>query len=132
MVAVIGIMIPIVALVGAFILVIYLRKYQHDERLVMIEKGVGAELFESMRPRSASGALRAALLLIGAGLGLLMGHILERNLNMEEEVAYFSMVLIFGGLGLGAAYLVEEKKIKEERSRQYVNPSGSFKEERIA
>jgi len=132
MVAVIGVMIPIVALVGAFILVIYLRKYQHDERLVMIEKGVGVELFDSMRPRSASGALRAALLLIGSGLGLLMGHVLERNLNMEEEVAYFSMVLIFGGLGLGAAYLVEEKKIKEERSRQYVNPSGSFKEERIA
>ncbi len=55
MVGVIGVMIPVVALVGAFILAIYLRKYQHAERLAMIEKGVGVELFDSMRPRSAFG-----------------------------------------------------------------------------
>jgi hypothetical protein len=31
-----------------------------------------------------------------------------------EEVAYFSMLFICGGLGLGASYLIEEKKMKEE------------------
>jgi len=129
-VGIIAIMIPIVALVGAFILAVYLRKYQHVERLAMIEKGVGAELFDSMRPRSASGALRASLLLIGAGLGLLMGYTLDRLFDMEE-VAYFSMILIFGGFGLGAAYLIEEKKIKEERSRPFESFGASIKEERI-
>jgi len=29
-----------------------------------------------------------------------------------EEVAYFSMIFIFGGLGLGLAYLIEEKKAR--------------------
>jgi hypothetical protein len=28
------------------------------------------------------------------------------------DVAYFSMIFIFGGLGLGLAYLIEEKKSK--------------------
>jgi hypothetical protein len=33
-----------------------------------------------------------------------------------EEVAYFSMLFVFGGIGLGGSYLIEEKKIKEEKS----------------
>jgi hypothetical protein len=33
-----------------------------------------------------------------------------------QEVAYFSMLFIFGGLGLGAAYLVEEKKNKQNQN----------------
>ena len=31
-----------------------------------------------------------------------------------EEVAYFSMIFIFGGGGLGLAYIIEEKKAKKE------------------
>jgi hypothetical protein len=52
-------------------------------------------------------------LLIGAGIGLLMGYYLDSQFYMEE-VAYFSMLFVFGGLGLGASYLIEEKKMKEE------------------
>jgi len=117
MVAVIGVMIPIVATVGAYIMVVYLRRYQRDERMAMIEKGVSAELFKGMQtPGAVSWPLRASLLLMGAGLGILFGYMLDVTFYMRE-VAYFSMVLIFGGLGLGAAYLIEEKKIKEERRR---------------
>jgi hypothetical protein len=29
-----------------------------------------------------------------------------------EEVAYFSMVFLFGGAGLGISYMIEEKKNK--------------------
>jgi hypothetical protein len=50
---------------------------------------------------------------LGAGLGLLVGYAVDRNFNMEE-VGYFSMLFIFGGLGLLVAYLVEEKKTKRE------------------
>lgn len=106
---VLGILLPIIITLGAFIMVVYIRKYDNLERMAMIDKGISPELFK--KERSTSGALRAALLLGGAGLGLLMGYWLDSAFDMEE-VAYFSMILIFGGLGLGIAYLVEERKNK--------------------
>ena len=109
-VEIIGVFIPIVALVGTFITAIYLRKFQNIERMAIIEKGLDPELFKM--ERSSSGSLRASLLLVGAGIGLLMGYWLDRSFDMEE-VAYFSMLFIFGGLGLGLAYWVEEKRNKE-------------------
>ena len=111
---IIAIMIPIVAIVGAFTMIIYLRRYENTERMAMIEKGVDPTLFTKKQRTNSSGSLRASLLFIGAGLGLLIGYFLDRAYGMEE-VAYFSMIFVFGGIGLGAAYLVEEKKIKEER-----------------
>jgi hypothetical protein len=112
---VLGIMIPIVAIVGAFTMIVYLRRFENAERMAMIEKGVDPTLFTQKKRANTSGPLRASLLFIGAGVGLLIAYFLDRAYNMEE-VAYFSMLFVFGGLGLGAAYLVEEKKIKEERN----------------
>jgi hypothetical protein len=115
-VEVLGVMIPIIGIVGAFIMIVYLRRYENAERMAMIEKGVDPTLFAKKQRGTNTGPLRAALLFIGAGLGLLVAYFLDRAFYMEE-VAYFSMLFIFGGLGLGAAYLVEEKKIKEEQRR---------------
>lgn len=111
---VLAIMIPIVAIVGVFTMIVYLRRFENTERMAMIEKGVDPSLFTKKQRANTSGPLRASLLFIGAGLGLLIAYFLDRAFDMEE-VAYFSMLFVFGGLGLGAAYLVEEKKIKEER-----------------
>jgi Domain of unknown function (DUF6249) len=112
-VAALGVMVPIVMTVGAYVMVVYLRKYQNQERMAMIDKGVDPKTFNISRLRSTSGPLRASLLLIGGGIGLLLGYFLDRAFYMEE-VGYFSMLFIFGGIGLGASYLIEEKKIKEE------------------
>ena len=112
-VAVMGVMVPIILTICAAVVWIYLRKFENQERMAMIEKGVDPKSFRVHRIRDSSGALRASLLLIGAGLGLLMGYYLDSTFHMDV-VAYFSMLFIFGGLGLGASYLIEEKKIKDE------------------
>ena len=106
---VLGIMLPIIIALGAFVMMVYIRKYDNIERMAIIDKGLSPDLFK--KERSTSGALRASLMLMGAGMGLLMGYWLDRAFDMEE-VAYFSMIFIFGGLGLGLAYLIEEKKQK--------------------
>lgn len=106
-VAIIGVMIPIIGIIGAIFIVIYLRKFQNIERMAILEKGLDPSLFKV--ERSTAGTLRAALLFIGAGIGLLMGYWLDVTFDMEE-VAYFSMLFIFGGIGLGLAYMIEEKK----------------------
>jgi VIT1/CCC1 family predicted Fe2+/Mn2+ transporter len=53
------------------------------------------------------------LLLIGSGLGLLVAYFLDYAWHMEE-VAYFSMIFICGGVGLGLAYIIEERKLKKQ------------------
>jgi H+/Cl- antiporter ClcA len=108
-VAVIGVFIPIVAIIAISVLIIYLRKYENEERMSMIEKGINP--LEMTKVRNTSIPLRFALLAIGIGCGLLIGYFLDRAFRMEE-VAYFSMIFIFGGLGLGISYMIEEKKNK--------------------
>ncbi len=106
---VLGIMLPIIITLGAFVMIVYVRKFENIERMAIIEKGLSPDLFK--KERSTSGALRAALLLMGGGFGFLMGYWLDAAFNMEE-VAYFSMLFIFGGAGLGLAYIIEERKNK--------------------
>ena len=106
-VAIMGIMIPIIGTIGLFIAIIYIRKFQNMERMAIIEKGLAPDIFK--KESSSAGTLRGALLLMGAGLGLLLGYWLDRSFDMEE-VGYFAMLFIFGGLGLGIAYIIEEKK----------------------
>lgn len=116
-VAALGVMVPIIAIISVFVMIIYLRKYENQERMAMIEKGIDPRIFVNKRPRNAAPVLRASLLLLGIGLGLLVGYFLDYHFDMEE-VAYFSMLFIFGGIGLGLAYIIEERKqsgIIEER-----------------
>ncbi len=106
-VAIMGVMIPIIGTIGLFIAVIYIRKFQNMERMAIIEKGLNPDIFK--KESTSAGTLRGAMLLIGAGLGLLMGYWLDRAFDMEE-VGYFAMLFIFGGVGLGIAYILEERK----------------------
>lgn len=106
-VAMLGVMVPIIISIGFFIAIIYIRKFQNLERMAIIDKGLNPDLFK--KESQNAGTLRGAMLLLGAGLGLLMGYWLDRSFDMEE-VAYFSMLFIFGGLGLGIAYIIEERK----------------------
>ena len=114
-VEILGVMIPIIFIIGMVIIVIYLRKYENEERMAMIDKGVDPQFFNVKKAGNNTAPLRASLLFIGAGLGILMGYFLDRSFDMEE-VGYFSMLFIFGGIGLGGSYLIEEKKIKEEKA----------------
>jgi hypothetical protein len=110
---VLGILLPIILTLGAYIMVVFLRKYQNIERMAMIEKGVSPDLFKGERTAGPSLSLRWSLLLIGVGIGFLLGHWLDRTYYMEET-GYFSMLFIWGGIGLGLAYIVEERKAKKE------------------
>ena len=114
-VAVIGVFIPIIGTIGIIIMIIYLRRFENDERMAMIEKGVDPALFNLKKQRSTSLPLRFSLLMIGVGIGLFIGYFLDVHYGMDE-VAYFSMLFVWGGVGLGLAYIIEEKKIKEENN----------------
>jgi hypothetical protein len=90
--------------------VVFVRKYANIEKMAMIEKGMNPK--DHLLRNDTSIPLRLSLLLIGFGIGLFAAYFLERATRMEE-VAYFSMLFLFGGLGLGVSYLIEEKKAKQ-------------------
>lgn len=97
--------------VGALIMIVYLRRFSNQEKMAMIEKGMSPGDFK-MQARYSAVSLRASLLLMGGGFGLLFGYFLDMNFRMQE-VGYFSMLFVFGGAGLGLSYIIEEKKNKE-------------------
>lgn len=98
----------ITAIIGGIIIVLYLRKNLNIERMALIERG--KNLSELWQPdRTSSTALHIGLLMIGGGVGLLVGDLLDHVANMGE-IGYFASLFIFGGIGLIGAYVIDEKK----------------------
>lgn len=109
-VAHLGVLLPIIISLGAFVMIVYIRKFENMERMAIIEKGLNPDFFKKGASSNPSPVLRWALLLMGGGLGLLVGYFLEEAFHMDEDVAYFSMLMLFGGIGLVLAYVIEEKR----------------------
>ena len=98
--------IPIVALIGVFTMIVFLRKYDNDEKMAMIAKGITPPQKTSYQV-NPSHSLRWGFILVGFGVGLLMGSLLESLTGIDGDTAHFSMIFIFGGLGLLASYFYQ-------------------------
>lgn len=103
------ILIPL-ALFGSIfgILYVYLTA-RNRERLSMIEKGVDPSIFTSKR-NYANMTLKFGMLLVGVSLGILVGSLIDELTTLPEEVGYFSMIFLFGGLALIVNSIMEDKK----------------------
>jgi hypothetical protein len=106
-----AIVIPIVAMVttfGSIFGILYVAiMTRNKERLALIEKGLDATIFEH-KPRKFI-VLKWALLFIGCGVGVFLGALIA-SAGFQPEAAYFGMILLFGGVGLLAAHLIERKE----------------------
>jgi heme A synthase len=107
--------IMIVGIIFATIYGLFFLFVRRRERLTLLEKGMDASVFAPKENNNAFTSLRFGMLFIGVGFGVLMGNILSVTTSLNEEVAYFSMVFLGGGIALVANYLIEkkEKKAKE-------------------
>ena len=85
------------------IVYLYVRK---KERLALIAKGSDATIFESSKQPSS---LKWGLLFVGIGTGILLGKVLAVYTTLEEEPAFFSMICLFGGIGLIIYHLIANK-----------------------
>ena len=94
------------ALFGVFYLYITAR---NKERLSMIEKGADASMFTTKR-NYYSMTLKIGMLLMGISLGILIGSLIDEYTNLPEEVGYFSMIFLFGGLALVINAIMEKKE----------------------
>ncbi len=106
------VLIPITMFLSAFGILYVFFTTRHKERLSLIEKGADPSLFQSKKVNGNT-AMKFGMLFIGIALGILMGNILAVTTSLDEEVSYFSMIFLFGGISLVAYYLFVEKKNKD-------------------
>ena len=103
------VLIPMTMFICAFgILYVYFTT-RHKERLSLIEKGADPALFQSKKSWGNT-SMRIGMFLVGIALGILTGNILAETTQLKDEVAYFSMIFLFGGTSLILYYLILEKK----------------------
>lgn len=129
------VLIPLTMFAGGFAMIfgiVYLRTRQN---MAMIEKGMNPKEFAN-RPAPYKN-LKWALLLIGAGAGLLLAFFIHtyllqgnyttetyngrtyRNHNDDAAAAiYFALIAIGGGLGLFGSYKIEKKWWDENKQSQ--------------
>jgi hypothetical protein len=89
--------------------IIYLV-HRHRERKALIEKGLDLSIFEGEKKCSILTNLKYGILSIGLAVGILLGNILDEYTHMSDEVAYFSMLFLFGGISLLLFYSIAQKQ----------------------
>ncbi|MEJ7695006.1 DUF6249 domain-containing protein [Daejeonella sp.] len=115
------VLIPILVSLGFFACVFGLRYLKNKENMALIQNGMDPGLTKQ-QPYPYQ-TLKWGLLLMGLGIGLFLAFILDHTVfnsftdpryshrgNDGIAAIYFSLLGIFGGLGLFISYLIEKKE----------------------
>ncbi|CAM3920730.1 hypothetical protein SAMN06265348_111158 [Pedobacter westerhofensis] len=78
---------------------------RHRERMSMLEKGVPASPFNSIKYSNFL-TLKYGMLLVGIAVGILMGHVATYHWGVSRSTAFLAMVFLFGGLSLVLNYMI--------------------------
>ncbi|RKR81351.1 hypothetical protein BDD43_1496 [Mucilaginibacter gracilis] len=106
-----GILAGIIISLSTFALIFSVFYLYKREKMAMIERGMDPRIYKQQSAPYQT--LKWGLLLMGSGLGLFIAFVLDHKVFTDDgHVApiYFSMIGLFGGLGLLASFLVEKKQ----------------------
>ena len=104
-----AVLIPLIVFSSIFGIAYVFLNTRNKERLSLIEKGADASLFATKKNHRSNLTLKFGMLAVGIGVGILIASILETYTVLDEEVAYPSMIFLFGGLFLVANAMIEKK-----------------------
>ncbi len=88
---------------------------RRKERMELVQKGVDASIFDSAAKTPTD--LKWGLLLIGIGVGILFGKVLAAYTTLNEEPAFFSMICLFGGIGLIIYHVIANRTEKKSNNQ---------------
>ena len=116
-----GVLVPISLFLGAFAMIFGLRYLSNKENMAMIQNGMDPKANKPL-PQPYKN-LKWGLLLMGAGVGLFLAFVLDNTVFIKSEgfghhednvPIYFSLIGLFGGLGLIISYFVEKKEVDRQ------------------
>ena len=105
-----GIFVPIGFFLAIFAILYVYYTTRSRERLALVEKGADASIFKM--PDSKYTLLKWGIFLIALAVGVIAGFVLSKAVN--EVVAFFTTILLFGGIGLIIAYWITHKLTAKE------------------
>lgn len=100
--------VPVALFASTFAITYVFFTTRHKERLALIEKGADASLFATGK-KNGSNTLKFGMLFVGIAVGILLGSIIDKTTLLPEEVGYFSMIFLCGGISLIAFYYIDKK-----------------------
>ena len=103
------VLIPLIVFASIFGIAYVFLNTRNKERLSLIEKGADASLFATKKNHRSNLTLKFGMLAVGIGVGILIASLLESYTVLDEEVAYPSMIFLFGGMFLVANAMIEKK-----------------------
>ena len=103
LIPIVGMLTGIVITIGFFFAIVLSIKYitasKNKERMALIEKGVDiSQIYQKKDFRNVT--LKSGMFLVGIAVGLFAAYFLTEISNINGVVAYFSMILLFGGVSL--------------------------------
>jgi hypothetical protein len=109
------IILPLAFFAMVFGIIYIVTTARHRQRMAMIEKGMDPGLGDREVPLRA---LRNGLFMIGVGIGLFFGYLMDVNMPSsgtdgdmgDTPLPYFIMVLLFGGLALVLHHFIVRRK----------------------
>lgn len=107
-----GLFVPIAMFLMIFAILYVYYTTRSRERLALVEKGVDASIFKMDPVRKRLDLVKWGIFLIALGVGVVGGYALSNVMN--EVVAFFTSILICGGVGLMVAYFVIRKLADKE------------------
>lgn len=107
--------ISVLATFGSLTFFVYMHyTSRHREHMALIEQGKDPYLYRGRaRKMENRNVLKYGILFTTFGLGLVAGWALEMG-GFPSEVAYFSMIFMFGGFGMIIFYAIQGRKSRTE------------------
>ena len=103
------ILVPLTVFATIFGVIYVFLMTRNKERLAMIEKGADPSIFSRNFSRFG---IKIGLVAMGIAIGVLMGQLIHHTTKMYMDAATFSMIFLFGGLGLVLDHFLAKKESK--------------------
>ncbi len=103
----------VLAIIFGFTYAVIYLLVRKRERMALLEKGVDASYFLNPAKNQSFTALKFGLLFIGLAIGIFAGGLLNHLTPMNQEESYFSMIFLFGGIGLVVNHYMEKAERTE-------------------